>query len=402
MHKTIYGTLVWFVATLFVIYAFCLNTAGAVFSEAIKNTLSATDIGVSYATGAFIIGFALMQIPAGYLLDRFNARYIVGTAIFLLALGNIAISFSSNLYVYSIANFIQGMGASFDFITACILINQWFAPRMFPILTGLIETLAFIAAAIIHYFLLVALKNYSWQAVYQSLAIFGFILCFITLCIVKTPKDYVFKKDLSLKQSLSIVCSSTQTWLCAIAAATSFGVLLAYAGLWFMRIQKYYSVGDTQALLIGGMIFIGIGIGTPILGWLSNRLKSRKLVLHLSLVLGNMFLLMALYLPRFTLDSNIIIEIVSFLMGFFLSGSMLIYTMVSEMSTNSTRGVAISITNSSVFIFNTVLLLIPYLFMVSIKDTFFTYLWILPFCILISILLVYFLKETYPEQSCSY
>jgi MFS family permease len=153
MSKIMKGSVVWFVSTLFVIYAFSLNTAAALFADSIKTSLNATDVGVSIAVGAFILGFAAMQIPAGYLLDRYNARFIVASAIFFLAAGNIAISFSTNIYTYSIANLIQGMGASFDFIAASILITQWFPKKSFPILTGLIETLAFVAAGLIHYYL---------------------------------------------------------------------------------------------------------------------------------------------------------------------------------------------------------------------------------------------------------
>lgn len=60
--------MVWFITTLFVVYAFCLNTVAAVFSAAIKKTLHTGDYGVSVATGAFILGFACMQIPMGFFL----------------------------------------------------------------------------------------------------------------------------------------------------------------------------------------------------------------------------------------------------------------------------------------------------------------------------------------------
>jgi MFS family permease len=101
MQMKIYGFIVWFIATLFVIYSFCLNTASAVFSNAIKTSLHASNLGVSIATGAFILGFACMQIPAGYLLDKFNARFIVSTDVFLLALGNLITSISDNLIIFS-------------------------------------------------------------------------------------------------------------------------------------------------------------------------------------------------------------------------------------------------------------------------------------------------------------
>ncbi|WP_182350284.1 hypothetical protein [Legionella sp. PC1000] len=62
--QKIYGTIVWLIATLCSVYSFCLNTAAAVFSDPIKNTLHTSDYGASLATSAFILGYACMQIPA--------------------------------------------------------------------------------------------------------------------------------------------------------------------------------------------------------------------------------------------------------------------------------------------------------------------------------------------------
>jgi MFS family permease len=393
-----YGWFVWLVATLFVVYSFCLNTASAVFSDAIKTSLHASNLGVSIATGAFILGFACMQIPAGYLLDKFNARLIVSAGILLLALGNILISFSDSLIIFSFSNFIQGIGASFAFVAAAVLISQWFAANKFPIMFGLTQTLSCILAGVIHYYFSVALKTHTWNEIYRLIAIFGFILFVLSLLIIKSPANLIRQDCLSLKDSLKLVFSNKQILLCSIAAATSFGVLLSYAGLWYLRVQSFYAVANSQAVIISGMIFFGIGIGTPLLGWLSNILKSRILVIHVSLCLGTMALLLGLYLPHFNIDTLLITHIISFLIGFCLSGSMLFYTMISELANNTTRGVAISVLNTAVFLFNTLMLFIPYLFITVISGEFFTYLWILPFFIILSILLLYFIKDTLPSN----
>jgi MFS family permease len=393
--QKIFGSVVWFIATLFVIYSFCLNTASAVFSDAIKSSLHANDFNVSLAMGAFVLGFACMQIPVGYLLDKFNARFIVSAGVFLLAIGNVAVSFSTNLVIYTLSNFIQGLGASFAFISAAVLISQWFGEKLFPILFGLTQTLSCISAGIIHYYFTLALTTHTWIDLYRVLAVFGFSLLVLTLIIVKSPSDDKREKNISLMESLSITLKNKQIWLCAIAAATSFGVLLAYAGFWYIRVQTYYSVEHLQSVIISGMIFAGIGVGTPLFGWVSNIIKSRKTLIHIALCLGTMFLLLGIYLPHFDIDTLIIIKIISFLIGFFLSGSMLFYTMVSEISTNKTRGVAISMLNTSVFLFYALMLFIPYAFVTNLSKDFFTYLWILPFFIVFSLLLLYFVKDTY-------
>lgn len=397
MKKSLYGFFVWLIVTLFVVYSFCLNTAAAVFSEPIKTSLQASNLGVSIAVGSFIIGFAFMQIPAGYLLDKYNARFVVSLGVLLLAIGNIIISVANNVVLFSISNFIQGIGASFAFIAAGIVISQWFPQKLFPVLFGLTQTLSCIAAAIIHYIFSVALSTHTWNEIYQALAVFGAILFIITLTFVKSPSNQKNIKSISLGKSLATVLKNRQIILSAIVATLSFGTLLSYASFWYLNVQKFYSIGMLDAVSISGMIFVGIGVGTPILGWLSNKLKSRKLIIHVSLCLGTMFLLMCLYLPHYQTQTLVIIKIVSFFTGFLLSGSMLFYTIVGEISTDSTRGVALSVTNTGVFLFNTLLMFIPYMFITTLSSTFFTYLWLLPFFVILSILLTYFLKESYSE-----
>lgn len=397
--KIIYGVLVWFISTLFVIYAFCLNTAGAAFSSSIKTALHLTDMQFSYTAAAFICGFALMQIPAGYLLDRYNTRIIVSSGVLLLGLGNFLISHAQDFYLFTFANFIQGVGAAFAFIASAVLISNWFKKELFPILFGLTQTLSCLFAGIIHYFFMAALQSHPWNELYEYLSLFGLGLFMLTLIFVYSPKKEHEEHALSLGSALKVVTSNEQIWLCALAAATTFGVLLAYAGFWYLNVQNFYSVSQEDSLIISGIIFVGIGIGTPLLGYLSNLFKTRLLMTQVTIALGNMLLILGIYLPHYSFESLILIKTVSFLIGFFLSGSMLFYTIVSEISTDKTRGVALGLVNTSVFIYNTLLLFIPYLFTTSLSKNFFTYLWILPFSVMISILALYFIKESYKPNN---
>ena len=396
--KTLYGSLVWFIATLFVIYSFCLNTAAAVFSHAIIVSLHATSIQVSYAVSAFVVGFAVMQIPAGYLLDRFNVRYVLSAGVLCLAIGNVLISYADTLVLFSISNFIQGLGASFAFIAAGVVISKWFSAKSFPILFGLTQTLSCILAGIIHYVFTQALLTHPWNMLYKQLSIFGFILFGLTLVFVTVPKSDKPAAPVSLGAALKTVCGNPQVWLSTIAAATSFGVLLAYASFWYMNVQKFYLVSANDAFIMSAIMFTGIGIGTPVLGYISNLFKSRIAVIHVTLALGCMALLLGIYLPHFQVPNYYLTDSISFLIGFMLSGAMLFYTIVSEISSDSTRGVALSVTNTGVFLFNTLLMFAPYVFMTELSKNFFTYLWILPFCVVFSIMMTNFVKDSFKSE----
>jgi len=371
-----------------------LNTAASVFTNTIQKSLHISDTNISLAMSAFILGFACMQIPAGYLLDKYNSKFIVSGGIAILAIGNIMTSYASNTVLLALSNLVQGIGASFAFIAIGVLIAQWFRAQLFPILFGLTQAISCISAGIIHYLFLWELQVHSWNQLYRILALFGFILLALSFAFIKSPSNYQFQENISFKKSIQAVINKSQLILCALAAATSFGVLLAYAGFWYIKIQAYYSVQNMEAALIGGLIFAGMGVGAPLLGWLSDIAKSRKMIIHMSLILGVMTLLMGIYLPHYQLQTLLIIKIISFLIGFFLSGAMLFYTMVGETSTNETRGTALSVTNTAVFLFNTIMIFIPGLFITVSSPVFFTFLWLLPFFVMISLLLLYFIKDT--------
>lgn len=397
MKTNIKAVIIWFISTLFVVYAFCLNTAAAVFAEAIKTTLHASHMGVSLATGSFIAGFALMQIPAGYLLDRYNARYMVSLGIFLLALGNIFISLTNSLWLFSLLNCLQGIGASFSFIAAAVLIGQWFSQASFPVLFGLTQTISCITAGIAHYYLTIALDIYTWNEVYQGLSMFGACLLVLSLLFVSSTSKATHADKMSLRASLKQVLSNIQIWLCSAAAAMSFGIVLSYASFWYMPVQDFFQVSTLESVIISGIIFLGIGVGTPFIGWLSNLAKTRKMLIHVTVTAGAMALIAGLYLPHFEFNSLLLIKIISFLIGFLLSGAMLYYTIVNEISTDETRGVAISVLNTAVFVFNTLMLFIPYLLKLHSSQHFFTYLWVLPFFVMFSILILYFIKDSQPD-----
>lgn len=389
--------LIWLIVTLYVTYSFSLSTAAAVFSDAIKGSLNLSTQAVSGALTAYIISFACSQIPAGYLLDKFNPRWVVSSGLLILSMGNFLTSYANSIDMLVISNLIQGVGGSFAFIASGVLIANWFSAKSFPIMFGLTQSLSCILSGIFHYKMMLALEKLSWKLIYHYLGIVGITLCVLSVVFIKRKKVPVKSTNVTLFQSIKKTLKNSQIMLCAIATATSFGALLAYASYWYMNIQKYYSVNASDAFIIGGMIFAGIGIGTPFLGWLSNKACSRVMIIHSSLVLGVMALLAGIYLPHFNIQSFIIIKSLSFMTGFLLSGSMLLYTVVSENTTSAMRGVALSVTNTGVFLVNTLMMFLPIILMVKSKNLFFTYLWIFPFVILIAVFTTYFIKETYDE-----
>jgi MFS family permease len=78
-----------------------------------------------------------MQLPVGYLTDRFGPRRLVVLAAVLLASGSAIFALSPSIAVAYLGRALIGLGSSFLWIAALTLAAQWFGPGRFTTLTDL-------------------------------------------------------------------------------------------------------------------------------------------------------------------------------------------------------------------------------------------------------------------------
>ena len=374
MKKNLIQTSLWALIALYMTYAFLQSAMAALFLETLK-----IDLGVTTCclTGPFIVGFALMQIPVGVLLDRYHVHWVSSGGLFLMAVGNMILALLSSHkipFLFSLAFFLQGVGASAALLTVARWISQKFSSKRFPIFFGLTFSVSSFLSALVYTYFSRVFHVLTWKDVYGHLSQLGWILFILTLLFLRERLPNKGKASFSLEKNFSFF-RSKQVWLSALCAAASLGALTACMNLWYLAHHGF----------LNSMILLGFVIGAPVLGWISNEMKSRKLALHLSLSLGVILLLTIFYSPLFRFD--FVARIVPVLIGFFLSGSILFYTCISELSNAQHRTTAIGFTHMLVFLTSLAIFLSGELF-------FMAYL-----CLLIAVLLSYFVKETFQLSS---
>ena len=145
---------------------------------------------------------------------------------------------------------------------------------------------------------------------------------------------------------LGRVARHPQTWFVALAGLGTSSPLLGFAGLWGVPfLATAYGLPRTLAATLTSLLFIGWGVGAPILGWLSDRLGRRKPPLLAGLVLETAALTALIYLPglpRLTLAA------LCFLIGFFGSAQIVCFALVKENHPAALGGTAIGFVNAMV------------------------------------------------------
>jgi MFS family permease len=110
--------------------------------------------------------YAIMQIPAGVLLDRFGSRRLLAVGAALMGTGQLVFALADNVQLAVLARLLIGLGDAVTFISVLRLVAMWFPPRRNPImvqLSGVIGQLGAVASAVP---LVYALHSLGWTATF--------------------------------------------------------------------------------------------------------------------------------------------------------------------------------------------------------------------------------------------
>jgi MFS family permease len=105
------------------------------------------------------------------------------------------------------------------------------------------------------------------------------------------------KQTIHLKDCFSVL-RSPQNWWLMLYSGLAFTPLAAFGGLWGnICMERLHHLTQIEASLMTSSLFIGLGIGGPIFGFLSGKYLSRKNCMYLGLFLTLIGFMAAIYLP---------------------------------------------------------------------------------------------------------
>lgn len=360
------GWLLWSCATLFYFYQFILRVCTGVMAQDIMLDLglSGSDFGI--IAGAYYISYALMQIPHGLMSDKYDLKIILLGSILIAVLGTFLLSQSTSLFTLYLSRILIGLGSSAAFLSCLKSITLWFPHSYLAVLTGITVTVGTLGANIGGKPLAMSVEHFGWRTTVLALAILGLIIFIIAALFVFNGKSInvnskPIKKDnktplrksncysntdpVSLKTSLKQIFSSYQIWLVGILYFLFYTPLSCLADTWGVSyLSKVHQLTPVDAAEICLRIYIGVALGTPFIGALSNKIKSRRKPIIFCAFASTLLFAAIFYLPALSL---LHIKIMFFALGFLLGGLKLVFTIVCELTPKKMNGMAIGFINFS-------------------------------------------------------
>lgn len=347
-----YAWLVWLVASLFYGIEYLQRVSTTVMALPLMQSFNINAATLSFISSLYFYSYAAAQIPVGLLLDKYGARKLLTAACAVISLGSLLFAVSKMLWVLGLARILIGFGSAFAFIGVLKLASSWFPDKRYPLMVGLTNSLG-VAGAIFGQAPLAKLVEVSgWQHSMIILSIIGFVISIlIWVTILDCPVCLLNQKVTRTRQlppgqfktALKIIISEPQSWVTAFYAGLMVVPIIAFGELWAVPfLAKQYNLTPVMAANVNSAIFVGIGVGGPVNGWLSAHFDKQRAVM----LLGNVGALICLLAIIYTNVPYIsLLFALLFAFGFFTSSMLIAFTINKQRFPREYNGTVAAFTN---------------------------------------------------------
>lgn len=345
------GFLIWSSVALFYFFQFILRVSPNACTDALMTTYNFDAATLGSIMSFYYIGYVVMQIPAGVILDRIGVRLPVVVSVLMCSVGVLLFAIASISVVLSIARLLMGFGSAFAFLSNVKVASLWFDPKKMPLFIGLTLAAGTLGAKVAGSPLVYLLEALGWQSALELLAASGGLLALLSWFIVKDVQvSELQERKESLKEemqhimtSFSAILKEPLSWVIGIYGLAMYLPLSGFSDLWGAAyIEDTYKVSRAVAADMSWLIYLGIGISAPLWSFIHAYFESYRRSLALAAFIASATFAIALYC---TLPSLWVLGGLLFICGLGLGGQFLAFSAVSELNCNSRTAMSSGIHN---------------------------------------------------------
>lgn len=357
MHSSLFFA--WFVcalATLFYMYEYLLRIEPGIMAGQLRHYFVITDGGLGLLASMYYWAYTPLQLGVGLITDRFGARRVLITAIGLCVIGTLFFGLTKSYFIASGARFLIGLGSAFAFVGALKLAADWLPRQYFSFFVGLCTALGMLGAMVGETAMSWVVDHFGWHPVVLDSVWLGFILIVVFIFTIYEKREFTEKSTVTkhmdfrhLVRSLSSIASSKTILQAGFVGCVLFLSLSLLAEQWGNTFfQKALHTNAQTASYYVDMIFLGWFVGSPLNGYLSEKLGSRRKMLLFgcwtSLITFIPIILYPSIMPHWALATCI------FLFALFSSSQIACFAIARDLVELRLAGTALGFVNACVMV----------------------------------------------------
>ncbi|MCH9612670.1 MAG: hypothetical protein S4CHLAM102_11630 [Chlamydiia bacterium] len=353
---TIYAVAIWLLALSFYVYEFFLSIFLGSIAKDVMVDLHINTEQFAVISAAYFYVYSLMQTPVGLIADRFGVRKVLTVACALCALGAFWFAMSHHYLISVMARVLIGFGSSFGFVSALVLILNWFDQKHFGLFSGLTQFFASVGGVVAGgpLVMIVAYFHGDWRLVMMGIAAIGGLLALAIGTFVRnkpkrSDKEVVMiTPRIPLRRQLSLVFMTKGIWYVVLFAAFNYVTLPLLGAYWGTLFLQARGMSQGISATIVSMIWLGMAFGCPFLTRFSDYIKRRKMVMVFASFLGVVITCVVLYFPFLPASA---LFVMFFLIGVAGAGQSVSYPTITEYVSDEARPAALGLNNSFLVFF---------------------------------------------------
>ncbi len=331
--------------TLFFAYAFIQRVSPSVMTNELMRDFAVGGAALGSLSAFYFYAYASIQLPVGMLTDHFGPRKLMSVAAALCALASVGFGLSDSILTASLGRALIGATVAFGFVGTMAIAGYWFKPSQYAMLAGLLQTVGMSGAIFGQAPLRHLVEGIGWRGTMYILAIVAVVLAVMVFTLVpqRSREQKQAGSKSSILKGLKDVTTNFQTWVCAVIGFGMAASMLGFGGLWgvpWLNSVKGYST--VEAAGITSMIFVGWAVFSPLIGWASDRLQRRNLILQIGAVIA---LLSIITVVHFTPDSTVMLMLMIFFSGAGGSAMTVCFSSVKELNSLNYSSTSLGLMN---------------------------------------------------------
>ena len=312
-------------SSLFFFYVFLNMTSFNTINKQLINFYNVSSFEMSHLSAMYFYANIFFLIPAGIILDKISIRKIILFIMPISIFSTLAFSYSRSYEIACIMRFIMGITSTFSLLSSVKLTASWLEEKYAARAISICITIGMLGAVLAQQIIFLIPQEYNWQDLLKIICVIG-CACYILIYfyLQDAPSFSQDKSYNSNKKAWIFALTNKQNYLLGFLTnflSTPAIILGALWGTSYLTDSKNLSTHLSQNCC--SLLFIGLIIGSPFFGWVSDTIQSRKK----PIIYGVIGSILTIFL---IIKTRNYMPILFFSLGFFTSCQVITYAIIIE------------------------------------------------------------------------
>ncbi len=278
---------VFFVICVVYFFVYFHRVSTSVIVSDLLEALHTNATALGFMSSMYFYLYAFEQPLVGYLSDRLGPRRVIGYWSMAAAAGCFLFGMAPSIGWASVGRALIGLGVGGVYVPAVKAISLWFGKNEFATMIGLLMSMGNFGAVIATTPLAWAAAYWGWRPTFFLIGGITLGLAFVTLFLTRDHVDTsepaqtnpapIPRENPGSRVTAIQVLASVQFWIIAMIFFGIYGTLVTLQGLWATPfLMTVFEIDRIFASKLNMLIPVGVIIGAPFFGWLTDRFSLSK------------------------------------------------------------------------------------------------------------------------------